>query len=172
MDVVDPAARTTMLSLLPLALLTTTMPTQRVSSTWTGPGEVTSVMFLLLSQDVDQTTPLVLDNTSLALHTGSWLTEPPTQIWSAVQSATFVNGFQASLDPQATDFIQLNGTVTYSAPSHQVALAFDCQKGGGQDKCEITAVAYTKDNLVGQSTFIGSTLVYTAVFGAAIVPAA
>lgn len=139
--------------------------TQRCSATVTGPGEIKSVTFVLLSQDVNQAKPLVLENASLALYTGTWSTAPPAHIYSAVQSATFVNGFEATLDAKAAGYTQLNGTVTYDSPLHHVALAFDCQKGGGQDKCEINADAYSRDNLVGQSTFVGSTLVYTAVFG-------
>ena len=130
-----------------------------------GPSEVKTVSFVLLSQDVAQAKPLVLDNSSTALWTGSWSEPPPAAIYSAVQSATFVNGFAVSLAQTAED-TKLNGTVLYNSPNHHIQLDFSCIKGGPQDKCSVDATSFKKDHLQAYQTFIGPHLVYTAVFGA------
>jgi hypothetical protein len=56
--------------------------------------------------------------------------------------------------------------VLYQSEQHSVRLAFDCEQSAEGARCAINADAYTKDNLRGFSTFVGPTLVYTAVFGA------
>ena len=138
--------------------------TSAVRTVVTGPQDVKSVAFSLLSEDTAQTDALTLTGEP-TLWTGTWTVPPPTSIWSGVQSATFVDGFQAALDVGSAN-TKLNGTVTYKSQAHSVRLDFDCEQSSEGARCAVNADAYTKDNLRAFSTFVGPTLVYTAVFGA------
>lgn len=143
-----------------LAVLATVASGVRVH----GPQEVRTVVFSLLSEDTAQADAMELVGTP-NLWVGNWTVTPPPEIWSAVQSSTFVNGFEAALDETAGD-TKLNGTVAYRSKTHKIQLKFDCEQGAEGSRCAIGADAFTRDRLKDFTTFVGSTLVYTAVFGA------
>jgi hypothetical protein len=133
-----------------------------------GPSEVTSLSFNLLSLDVSEAQPMVLNNDTAHLWTGTWGTRPPAAINSAVQSMAFVEGFSAKLDVKTKLPVKLNGTVTYddASESHHVQLNFFCNKDFEGALCEVESYYYTKDDLKAFSTFVGEELIFTATFGA------